>query len=59
MSQMPIRVPVRPSPARQCTASRPFCFAAMSRKRDTIASDGVVQSWHCLLYTSPSPRDRG
>ena len=24
-----------------------------------LALVGTVQPWHCLLYTSPSPRDRG
>ena len=31
-------------------------IAHVIRRNDSKGTDGV-QSWHCLLYTSPSPRD--
>ena len=40
----PISVPVRPSPALQCTATRPAASSMMSRKRRTASADGAVQS---------------
>eukprot|EP00961_Rhodomonas_salina_P267600 3615848-Rhodomonas_salina.1 len=39
-----INVPVRPSPARQCTAMAPWLVSAMRRKRSTMESGGGVQS---------------
>eukprot|EP00961_Rhodomonas_salina_P201926 2723675-Rhodomonas_salina.1 len=41
---MAISVPVRPSPARQCTAIAPSDVSAMRRNLSTIASEGVEQS---------------
>ena len=44
MSHRAISVPVRPSPARQCTASAPSVDSATLKKRSTMASQGVEQS---------------
>mmetsp|Transcript_49457 Transcript_49457/g.75254 ORF Transcript_49457/g.75254 Transcript_49457/m.75254 type:complete len:215 (-) Transcript_49457:633-1277(-) len=43
ISHSPIIVPVRPSPARQCTATTPGALTS-SKKRTTSSSVGVVQS---------------
>ena len=29
------------------------------KENTAIESELVIQDWNCLLYTSPSPRDRG
>ena len=49
INQRATSVPVRPSPARQWTATAPLAASQMSRKRSTIASVGTVQS---LKYSS-------
>ena len=40
----PIKVPVRPRPAKQWTATAPRVPSLIRMKRSTISSDGVVQS---------------
>jgi hypothetical protein len=44
MIHMQMRVPVRPSPARQCTASMPWCLSQISRNLFAMSGGGIVQS---------------
>ena len=30
-----------------------------TRVAEILKAEGYIQDWRCLLYTSPSPRDRG
>jgi len=46
MSHIEMRVPVRPSPARQCTAITPFSRMQISKNARTIWFEGVEQSWN-------------
>jgi len=49
MMYMAISVPVRPSPARQCTERMPVDFSARRKNMSTIASVGVEQSVNMRL----------
>ena len=41
--------------AAQVFLSSPAVTARMER----LETRGIIKGYHCLLYTSPSPRDRG
>ena len=50
----PTEFPVTPTITLTATPSKPFIVATI----DTNCRTGADPVWNCLLYTSPSPRDR-
>ena len=56
ISHSAISVPVRPSPALQCTATTPSAASTACRKASTTVSGGQVQSSNSRLWCA-KPRD--
>lgn len=50
MIQIAINVPVRPSPAKQCTATTPLLSLTTLRNLRTISAGGEVQSSNCRSW---------